>query len=180
TRSTSYSGSSCRRTGGGGGGGGGGGWGGGGGGGSGGGGAGRGGAVQGDPSTSPALMRPRRPSSFLPLASPLPAPSPYVGPTRGLAERHEPGSRPVSPARTSRRAPRHHPPVVPGTHQMALRPSTAPLRVPLPSPQESTLPALADPESDSLRAASPTVTHFLATAATDPSFESAAASALVA
>ncbi|CAI7807721.1 unnamed protein product [Closterium sp. NIES-54] len=63
---------------------------------------------------------------------------------------------------------------------MTLRPSTASQRVPLPSPQTSSLPALADPESDSLRAASPTVTRFLATAVTDPSFESAAASALVA
>ncbi|CAI7874256.1 unnamed protein product [Closterium sp. NIES-54] len=63
---------------------------------------------------------------------------------------------------------------------MALRPSTAPQRVPLPSPPESALPALDDPESDSLRTASPTVTRFLATAVTDPFFESAAASALVA
>ncbi|CAI7792082.1 unnamed protein product [Closterium sp. NIES-54] len=63
---------------------------------------------------------------------------------------------------------------------MALSPSTAPQRVPLGSPPESSLPALADPESDSLRAASPTITRFLATAVTDPSFESAAASALVA
>ncbi|CAI5936799.1 unnamed protein product [Closterium sp. NIES-65] len=54
------------------------------------------------------------------------------------------------------------------------------LRVPLPSPPESSLPALADPESDSLRAASPTVTRLLATAVTDPWFEFAAASALVA
>ncbi|CAI5969106.1 unnamed protein product [Closterium sp. NIES-64] len=44
----------------------------------------------------------------------------------------------------------------------------------------SSLPALADPESDSLRAASPTVTRLLSTTDTDPSFESAAASALVA
>ncbi|CAI7755475.1 unnamed protein product, partial [Closterium sp. NIES-54] len=44
----------------------------------------------------------------------------------------------------------------------------------------SSLPALADPESDSLRAASPTVTRVLATVVTDPSFESTAASALVA
>ncbi|CAI7926111.1 unnamed protein product [Closterium sp. NIES-53] len=65
-------------------------------------------------------------------------------------------------------------------HQMALRPSTAPLRVPLPSPPESSLPALADPESDFLRATSPTVTHVLATVVTNPSFESTAASALVA
>ncbi|CAI7842962.1 unnamed protein product, partial [Closterium sp. NIES-54] len=63
---------------------------------------------------------------------------------------------------------------------MALRPSTAPQRVPLPSPPESSLPALADPASDSLRAASPTVTCLLATAVSDPSFESTAASSLVA
>ncbi|CAI7771421.1 unnamed protein product [Closterium sp. NIES-54] len=47
------------------------------------------------------------------------------------------------------------------------------------SPPESSLPALTDPESDSLRAASPTVPRLLATAVTDPSFESSAASALV-
>ncbi|CAI7762453.1 unnamed protein product [Closterium sp. NIES-54] len=116
------------------------------------------------------------------LASSLPAPSPYAGPTGGLAERREPESRPVSPvrtARTSRCVPRPHPPAVPGTHQMALRPSTAPQRVPLPSPPVSSLPALADPESDSLRSTSPTVTRLLATVVTDPSFESTAASALV-
>ncbi|CAI7898740.1 unnamed protein product [Closterium sp. NIES-54] len=116
------------------------------------------------------------------LASPPPAPSPYAGPTGGLAERREPESRPTSPVRTarpSRRVSHPCPHVVLGTHQMALRPSTAPQRVPLPSPPESSLPALVDPESDSLRAASPTFTRFLATAVTDPSFESAAASALV-
>ncbi|CAI7810840.1 unnamed protein product [Closterium sp. NIES-53] len=69
---------------------------------------------------------------------------------------------------------------VPSTHQMALRPSSASQRVPLLSPPASSLPAVADPESDSLRAASPTVTRLLATAITDPSFESAPASALVA
>ncbi|CAI5981091.1 unnamed protein product [Closterium sp. NIES-64] len=119
--------------------------------------------------------------SQLQPASPLPAPSPYTCPTGGLAERREPASRPASPvrtARTSRRVPR--PPAVPGTHQMALRPSTAPLRVPLPSPPESSLPFLPEPESDSLPAASPTVTRLLATVVTDPSFESTAASALVA
>ncbi|CAI7729228.1 unnamed protein product [Closterium sp. NIES-53] len=120
--------------------------------------------------------------SQLQLASPLPAPSPYAGPTGGLAERREPASRPASPfrtARTSCRVPRALPPAVPGTHQMTLRPSTAPQRVPLPSPPASSLPALADPASDSLRAASPTVTRLLATVVTDPSFESTAASALV-
>ncbi|CAI7807852.1 unnamed protein product [Closterium sp. NIES-54] len=63
---------------------------------------------------------------------------------------------------------------------MALRPSSVPLRVPLPAPPESSLPEAPDPESDRARAASPTVARLLATAVTDPSFESAAASALVA
>ncbi|CAI7907584.1 unnamed protein product [Closterium sp. NIES-53] len=63
---------------------------------------------------------------------------------------------------------------------MTLRPSTAPQRVPLPSPPASSLPDSPDSESDSLRAASPTVTRFLATAVTDPLFESFIASALVA
>ncbi|CAI7884981.1 unnamed protein product, partial [Closterium sp. NIES-54] len=45
---------------------------------------------------------------------------------------------------------------------------------------ESSLPVLADPESDSFRAPSPTDTRLLATIFTDPSFESTAASALVA
>ncbi|CAI5483038.1 unnamed protein product [Closterium sp. Yama58-4] len=53
-------------------------------------------------------------------------------------------------------------------------------RVPLPSPPASSLPDLPDPESDLVRAAHPTVTRLLATVVTDPSFESAAASALVA
>ncbi|CAI7928264.1 unnamed protein product [Closterium sp. NIES-54] len=63
---------------------------------------------------------------------------------------------------------------------MTLRPSTAPQRVPLPSPPASSLPHGSDPESDSLRAVSPTVTRFLATTDTYPLFESSAASALVA
>ncbi|CAI7873387.1 unnamed protein product, partial [Closterium sp. NIES-53] len=115
--------------------------------------------------------------SLLQPVSPLPAPSPYTGPTGGLAERRTPASR---PACTSRRTSRPRPPAVPGTHQMALRPSTAPLRVPLPSPPASSLPAFPDPESDSLRAASPTVARFLATVVTDPSLVSTAASTLVA
>ncbi|CAI7751123.1 unnamed protein product [Closterium sp. NIES-53] len=63
---------------------------------------------------------------------------------------------------------------------MTLHPSTAPQRVPLPSLPASSLPAGPDPASNSLRAASPAVTRFLATAVTDPLFESTAASALVA
>ncbi|CAI7883609.1 unnamed protein product [Closterium sp. NIES-53] len=62
---------------------------------------------------------------------------------------------------------------------MTLRPSTARQRVPLPSPRASSLPAGPDPASDSLRAASPAVTRFLATAVTNPLFESTVASALV-
>ncbi|CAI7768250.1 unnamed protein product [Closterium sp. NIES-54] len=136
------------------------------------------------PSPAPSLECPPpiQSKSQLQLVSPLPAPSPYAGPTGGLAERREHESRPASPvrtARTSRRVPRSRPLAVPGTHQMALRPSTVSQRVPLPSPPASSLPALADPESDSLRAASPTVLRVLAAVVTDPSFESTAASALV-
>ncbi|CAI7848425.1 unnamed protein product [Closterium sp. NIES-54] len=137
------------------------------------------------PGPAPPLERPQpvESQSQLQPVSPLPAPSPYAGPTGGLAERREPASRPASPVcttRTSRRAPRPRPPAVPGTHQMTLRPSTAPLRVSLPSPPASSLPVLADPASDSLRAASPTIACLLSTVVTDPSFESTAASALVA
>ncbi|CAI5937806.1 unnamed protein product [Closterium sp. NIES-64] len=114
-------------------------------------------------STGPApplgCPQPVQSRSQLQPASPLFAPSPYTGPIGGLAERREPASHPASPVRAARpssRAPRLRPPAVPGTHQMALRPSTAPLRVP------------------------PTVTRLLATVVTDPSFESTAASALVA
>ncbi|CAI7880991.1 unnamed protein product [Closterium sp. NIES-54] len=62
---------------------------------------------------------------------------------------------------------------------MTLRPSTAPQCVPLPSPPASSLPDGPDPVFYSLRAASPAVTRFLATAVTDPLFESTIASALV-
>ncbi|CAI7760732.1 unnamed protein product [Closterium sp. NIES-54] len=63
---------------------------------------------------------------------------------------------------------------------MALRPSSVPLRVPLPSPPASSFPDVPDPDFDLARAASPTVPRLLATIATDPSFESTASSALVA
>ncbi|CAI7786390.1 unnamed protein product [Closterium sp. NIES-53] len=63
---------------------------------------------------------------------------------------------------------------------MALCPSSVPLRVPLPPPPESSLPAVPDPASDRARAASPTVSRLLATVVTNPSFESTDASALVA
>ncbi|CAI7916483.1 unnamed protein product, partial [Closterium sp. NIES-54] len=60
------------------------------------------------------------------------------------------------------------------------RPSSPSLRVPLPSPPASSLPVVADPTSDQFRAEHSTVTRLLATVVTDPSFEFAAASALVA
>ncbi|CAI7729711.1 unnamed protein product [Closterium sp. NIES-54] len=63
---------------------------------------------------------------------------------------------------------------------MTLRPSSVPLRVPQPAPPESTLHEVPEPESDCARAASPTVSRLLAVSVTDPPFESAAASALVA
>ncbi|CAI7812151.1 unnamed protein product, partial [Closterium sp. NIES-53] len=137
------------------------------------------------PGPAPPLECPQPVQSQSPLqpVSPLPAPSPYTGPTGGLAERRVPEPRPASPSRpacASRRTSRPRPPTVPGTHQMTLHPSTAPLRVPLSSPPTSYLPSLADPESDSLRAASPTVARFLATVVTDSSLASTAASALVA
>ncbi|CAI7749472.1 unnamed protein product [Closterium sp. NIES-53] len=120
---------------------------------------------------------------FVPLlqhpSSPLPAPSPYTEKSGGLTEHRELASRPVSPIRTARRVPRSRPPPIPGTHAMALCPSSVPLRVPLLPPPESSLPEVRDPEFDCARAAIPTVACLLATAITDPSFESAAASALV-
>ncbi|CAI7881039.1 unnamed protein product [Closterium sp. NIES-54] len=131
---------------------------------------------------TPPLLCPPPDQSPLPLppASQLPAPSPYTEQSGGLTERREPASRPVSPFRTARRVPRTRPPPVLGTHAMAHRPSSVPLRVPLPASPESSLPVVSDPESDRARATSPTVSRLLATAITDPSFESTPASALVA
>ncbi|CAI7851492.1 unnamed protein product [Closterium sp. NIES-54] len=149
------------------------------------------------PGPTPPLLSPPpvKSQSQLQPTSPLPGPSPYSGPIRGLTKRREPESRPVSPesrpaspesrsalpvrtVRAIRRVSRPRP--VPGTHSMTLRPSTAPQRVPLLSPPASSLPDGPGPKSDSLCAASPTVTRFLATAVTDPLFESTDASALVA
>ncbi|CAI7888934.1 unnamed protein product [Closterium sp. NIES-54] len=112
----------------------------------------------------------------LPPASPLPAPSPYTEHSGGLTERREPVSRLASPVRPAHRSP----PPIPGTHAMALCPSSIRLRVPLPAPPESSLPEVPDPKSDRARATSPVVSRLLATTVTDPSFESAAVSALVA
>ncbi|CAI7776955.1 unnamed protein product [Closterium sp. NIES-53] len=116
------------------------------------------------PNINPPLLCPPLDQSQPPLqpASPLPAPSPYTKQTGGLTERLEPESRPTSPLRavcTGRRVPHPRTPAVPGMHAMAHRPSSIPLRVPVPPPPESSLPAIPDPD--------------------DPSFESTAASALV-
>ncbi|CAI7816987.1 unnamed protein product [Closterium sp. NIES-54] len=113
------------------------------------------------PSTSPTppLLSPLpvQSQSQLQPASPLPGPSPYSGPTRGLTELREPEScpassesRPASPESrpesrvhavcTGRCVPRQRPPPDPGTHSMTLCPSIAPQRVPLPSPPASALP----------------------------------------
>ncbi|CAI7841151.1 unnamed protein product, partial [Closterium sp. NIES-54] len=131
------------------------------------------------PAPSLECPSPVRLQSQLQPTSPLLGPNTYTGPTGGLTERREPESCPVSPesrpvspesrsACPGRRVPRQRPPAVPGTHQMLLRLSTAPRRVPLPSPPAS-----------SLHAASPAVTRLLSTVVTDPSFESTAACALV-
>ncbi|CAI7812735.1 unnamed protein product [Closterium sp. NIES-53] len=115
------------------------------------------------------------------LPSPSPPP-PLLSPQPPESRHVSPVSRAESLVRTARagRVLRLRPHPVPGTHSMTLCPSTAPQRVPLPSSLASSLPDGPDSESDSLRAASPTVTRFLATAVTDPLFESSAASALVA
>ncbi|CAI7822138.1 unnamed protein product [Closterium sp. NIES-54] len=76
-------------------------------------------------------------------ASPLPAPSPYTELPGGPTERREPLSRPSSPVcsvLTGRRVSRPRPPPVPGTHAMALRPSSVPL---LPPPESSLLASTA-------------------------------------
>ncbi|CAI7759354.1 unnamed protein product [Closterium sp. NIES-53] len=113
------------------------------------------------PSTHHMALHP----SFVPLRVPLPSP-----PASSLADDPDPKPDLVRAAS----------PPVPGTHAMALRPSSVPLHVPLPPPPESSLLAVPDPTSDLARDASPTVSRLLATKVTDPSFESPAASALVA
>ncbi|CAI7914332.1 unnamed protein product [Closterium sp. NIES-54] len=129
------------------------------------------------------LSLPSSTGLLLQPGSPLPAPSPYTEQTWGLTERREPVSRPVSPVRSgrpSRRVPRSRQPAVTGTHLVVRPPSSPPQPVPLPSPPASSLPTVSKPESDGTRAAHSTVTSLLATVVIDPSFESAAASALVA
>ncbi|CAI7868185.1 unnamed protein product [Closterium sp. NIES-53] len=131
--------------------------------------------------TPPHLYPPLHQSQLpLPPASPLLATSSYTEQSGSLTERREPASRHVSPVRAARRTPRSRSLPVPGTQAMALCPSSVPLRVPLPAPPESSLPSVRDPEFYRAHATSPTVSRLLATNVSVPSFESAAASALVA
>ncbi|CAI7769235.1 unnamed protein product, partial [Closterium sp. NIES-54] len=111
-------------------------------------------------------------------SSPLPAPTPHTEVTESLTEHREPETRASTLVR-ARRVARPHPPTVPGTHGMALRPSSVPQHVVLPEPLASSLSHIPDPESNLARAVSPTVTHLLTTVVTDPDFESTAAFALV-
>ncbi|CAI7789592.1 unnamed protein product [Closterium sp. NIES-53] len=148
--------------------------------------------------TTPPLLFPQ----LLPH-SPLPAPAPYTSVTESLTEhreletrastpeRREPETRastperrePESRASVHAHVPRVHrsrAPAVPGTHDRTLCPSSVPQRVVLPSPPESSLPAVADPPYDVARVSNPTVTHFLAMVVTHPMLSSPAAFALVA
>ncbi|CAI7806756.1 unnamed protein product, partial [Closterium sp. NIES-53] len=104
--------------------------------------------------------RPYFSQPLLQPASPLPVPFPYTEQSGGLTERREPASRPISPVRTARRAPLSRPPPVPGTHTMALRPSSVPQRVPLPAPPESSLPEVPDPEQEDFECLAAAVPRF--------------------
>ncbi|CAI7744944.1 unnamed protein product [Closterium sp. NIES-53] len=118
---------------------------------------------------STAMRRPffyPQPQSSLPL------------PDSSLTEHREPETCASTPVH-ARRVARPRPPTVPGTHGMALRPSSVPLCVVLPEPPASSLPHVLDPESDLSGAARPTVTRLLATVIIDPELESPAAFALV-
>ncbi|CAI7877781.1 unnamed protein product [Closterium sp. NIES-53] len=132
--------------------------------------AGAGGAGAGGPGAGGTVRRhpffvPPQPSSLLPPDSAL----------HQVLKRREHESRPASPVRALRtgcRVPRPRPPPVPGTHIMTLRPSSVPLRFPLPSPPTSSLPDVPDPESELARAASPAVPRLLTTVATSLAAES--------
>ncbi|CAI7840959.1 unnamed protein product [Closterium sp. NIES-53] len=111
---------------------------------------------------TPPLLCPPPDQSQPPLqpACPLLAPSPYSEQAVSPTERREPASHLASLVRTARCVPRLHPPLIPGTHAMAVGPSSVPLRVPLPAAPESSLPAVPDPKRDRARAASLTLVYF--------------------
>ncbi|CAI7824449.1 unnamed protein product [Closterium sp. NIES-53] len=103
----------------------------------------------------------------------------WTGKVGDASQRREPVSRPVSPVSSGRRVPCQCQPAVSGPPLVVCRPSSPSPRVPLPPPPASSLSVVADPASDRFHAEHSTVTRLLATDVTDPSFESAAASALV-
>ncbi|CAI7873578.1 unnamed protein product [Closterium sp. NIES-53] len=117
------------------------------------------------------------PPQLLPGSS-LPAPAPHTEVTESMTEHREPETRASTPVR-ARRVARPRPPAVPGTHGMALRPSSVPQRVVLPEPPVSSLPHVLDPESNLACVANPTVTRLLATVVTDRDLQSTAAFSLV-
>ncbi|CAI7895431.1 unnamed protein product [Closterium sp. NIES-53] len=129
--------------------------------------------------TPPLLCPPTKQSQpqLLP-GSPLPALAPHTEVTESLTERRETETRDSTHV-CARHVARPHPPAVPCTHSMALRPSSVPQRVVLPESPASSLPHVPDPESNLACAFSPTVTRLLATVVTNPDFESIAAFALV-
>ncbi|CAI7923921.1 unnamed protein product [Closterium sp. NIES-53] len=122
---------------------------------------------------------PQLKSSLPPPDSPqlLPALAPHTEVTESLTERREPETRASTHVR-ARRVARPCPPAVPGTHGMALRPSSVPQHVVLLEPPASSLPHVPNPESDLARATSPTVCRLLATIVTNPYLESTTAFAL--
>ncbi|CAI5977020.1 unnamed protein product [Closterium sp. NIES-64] len=148
--------------------------------------------------TTPPLLFPPADQSQPQLLphSPLLAPAPYTAVSQSLTENRQPETRASTPERREpessfdlepepraavrARVRRPRAPTVLGTHDMTLRPSSVPQRVVLPLPPASSLPAVADPQSNLTRASSPTVTCLLATVVTDPTFSSPAASALIA
>ncbi|CAI7759564.1 unnamed protein product [Closterium sp. NIES-54] len=142
------------------------------------GGAGAGGAASGGTGAGGTLQR--RPFFVPPPLSSLPPPYSVLRQTDSPSERREPASHPALPVRAVRTSPSSASSSCPWLSRyvtLSFLFHCAFLCRLLPSPLF--LPFL-DPESDLARAASPTVSRLLATVVTDPSFESTAASALVA
>ncbi|CAI7732864.1 unnamed protein product [Closterium sp. NIES-53] len=142
--------------------------------------------------TTPPLLFPPADLSLpqLLLHSPLPTPAPYTEVTESLTERREPETRASTPERQEtetrasvlarvRRVRHPRASAVPGTHDITVRPSSVPQRVVHPSPPASSLPGVTGPLFDLARASSLTITRFLATVVTDPTFWSPAVFALV-
>ncbi|CAI7835003.1 unnamed protein product [Closterium sp. NIES-53] len=132
--------------------------------------------------TTPPLLFPPPDLSqaLLPPDSPLSAPVRFSPLSVSPTKFQEPTSRATSPITCVCHARHVHPPPVPSTHMMALRPSSVSQPVVLPLPPLSSLLDVLDPVSDLARAASPAVTRFPTTLVIDPTFFTTAASPLVA